>query len=106
MAAARLFFTDSERSPDLYYLTGFLAGDPFLFIEARAPHEVCRARLEARSRHVSDARADLLDDFAARWETADRLAPDQRLTVDTSAPLQDGVQAVQRRLDRLGQGRR
>ena len=34
MAAARLFFTDSERNPDLYYLTGFLAGDPFLFIEA------------------------------------------------------------------------
>ena len=33
MAAARLFFTDSERNPDLYYLTGFLAGDPFLCIE-------------------------------------------------------------------------
>lgn len=31
--AARLFFTDSKSDSDLYYLTRFLAGDPFLFLE-------------------------------------------------------------------------
>ena len=31
---ARLFFTDSESNADLFYLTRFLAGDPFLFLEA------------------------------------------------------------------------
>lgn len=71
---------------------------PFLFIEAHAPREVCRARLDARGRHVSDARGDLLDEFAARWETTDGLTPDRRLTVDTSAPLEDAVRAVRRRL--------
>ncbi|MHC4957053.1 MAG: M24 family metallopeptidase [Planctomycetota bacterium] len=30
---ARLFFTDSESNADLYYLSRFLAGDPFLFLE-------------------------------------------------------------------------
>ncbi len=30
---ARLFYADSETNPDLYYLTGFLAGDPFLYFE-------------------------------------------------------------------------
>jgi Xaa-Pro aminopeptidase len=30
---ARLFWTDSERDADLYYLTGFLAGDPILYVE-------------------------------------------------------------------------
>jgi len=31
---ARLCFADSETDADLYYLTGFLAGDPFLYLEA------------------------------------------------------------------------
>jgi len=31
---ARLFWTDSERDADLFYLTGFLAGDPILYLEA------------------------------------------------------------------------
>lgn len=30
---ARLFYDDSETDADLYYLTGFLAGDPFLYVE-------------------------------------------------------------------------
>jgi Xaa-Pro aminopeptidase len=32
-ATARLFYADSESNADLYYLTRFLAGDPFLYVE-------------------------------------------------------------------------
>ena len=32
-ATARLVFADSERDADLFWLTGFLAGDPFLYLE-------------------------------------------------------------------------
>ena len=35
-ATGRLFYADSERDADLYYLTRFLAGDPFLFLETDA----------------------------------------------------------------------
>jgi len=51
----RLFFTDSERDADLYYLTRFLAGDPFLFLELDGKKtlflgdlEVDRAKRQAR----------------------------------------------------------
>jgi Xaa-Pro aminopeptidase len=33
-AIGRLIYADSEHDADLYYLSGFLAGDPFLFLEA------------------------------------------------------------------------
>jgi len=51
---ARLFYADSERNADLYYLTRFLAGDPFLYVEVPGKKtlvlsdlEIDRARREA-----------------------------------------------------------
>lgn len=43
---ARLFWTDSERDADLFYLTGFLAGDPILFIELDGAGELFLNDLE------------------------------------------------------------
>jgi Xaa-Pro aminopeptidase len=58
-ATARLFFTDSEADADLYYLTGFLAGDPFLFLEQGGKRslfltdlEVDRGRKQSRVEEV------------------------------------------------------
>jgi Xaa-Pro aminopeptidase len=51
---ARLCYADSETNSDLYYLTRFLAGDPFLYVEAAGKKtlflsdlEVDRGRAEA-----------------------------------------------------------
>jgi len=43
---ARLCFADSETDADLYYLTGFLAGDPFLFLEADGKRTLFLSDLE------------------------------------------------------------
>jgi Xaa-Pro aminopeptidase len=43
---ARLLYADSERDADLYYLTHFLAGDPFLFVECEGRREVFLSDLE------------------------------------------------------------
>jgi Xaa-Pro aminopeptidase len=43
---ARLFWTDSERDADLFYLTGFLAGDPILFLETDGVGELFLNDLE------------------------------------------------------------
>jgi uncharacterized protein len=70
------------------------AGVPFVFVECRAPAEVCRQRLRERARHpgVSDGRLELQDDFAAAWEP---VGEDENgathLVLDTSRPLEDSV---------------
>lgn len=43
---ARIFFTDSETDTDLYYLSGFLAGDPFLYVETDGKRELFLNDLE------------------------------------------------------------
>jgi Xaa-Pro aminopeptidase len=43
---ARLFWTDSERDADLYYLTRFLAGDPFLCFEVGGRRTLVLSDLE------------------------------------------------------------
>ncbi|MEM8884587.1 MAG: Xaa-Pro peptidase family protein [Planctomycetota bacterium] len=43
---ARLFWTDSERDADLYYLTGFLAGDPIVYVETDGKRELFLNDLE------------------------------------------------------------
>jgi len=55
METGRLIYDDSERNADLYYLTRFLAGDPFLYLEVGGKKtlflgdlEVDRARKQAR----------------------------------------------------------
>lgn len=59
---------------------------PFLFVECRASSEDCRARLRRREEqaHVSDARIDLLDEFARRFEPVEELGPQEHIVVDTS----------------------
>jgi Xaa-Pro aminopeptidase len=58
-ATARLFFSDSESDADLFYLTGFLAGDPFIFMERGGKRslyltdlEVDRGRKQSRVEEV------------------------------------------------------
>jgi aminoglycoside phosphotransferase family enzyme/predicted kinase len=75
---------------------------PFLFVEATAPLDVCRSRLQARRGDVSDAGADLLDEFVARWESDDSLADSARLLVDTTGGLDAAVDDIRGRLAAQG----
>ena len=43
---ARLIYADSETNADLYYLTSFLAGDPFLFVEQGGKRTLLLSDLE------------------------------------------------------------
>lgn len=67
-----------------------IQGVPFRFIECTAPREVCLRRLAEREKgpSVSDARAELFDDFCARFEPAGELPSNERLVVDTTAPAE------------------
>lgn len=61
---------------------------PFLFVECVAPLEVCRQRLAQRALDpsvVSDARSELLEAFAQRYERVDELPPELHLRLDTTA---------------------
>jgi hypothetical protein len=73
---------------------------PFLFIECRAPVDVCRERLSQRDQEpsVSDARTAILDDFVAHWEPVDELELPEHLSLDTSGSLEVNVEAVRSRL--------
>lgn len=76
-------------------------GAAFYFVECRAPVERLRSRLAARETQqgeISDARADLLDTFLARWEPADELSPDVRFVLDTSLPLESSLDRLLRAL--------
>jgi hypothetical protein len=66
---------------------------PFWFVECQATVELCRARLDERSRgaSVSDGRPELLDDFVAHWEPVGDFALGRHLCVDTSRPLSDNL---------------
>jgi hypothetical protein len=64
-------------------------GVPFLLVECSAPGELIRERLAAResvAAHESDARADLIDEFEARFERIDELPSSEHLRLDTSRP--------------------
>lgn len=54
---ARLFYDDSEGNADLFYLTGFLAGDPFLYLEEGGRKTLFLSDLEV-DRGRSQSRAD------------------------------------------------
>jgi aminoglycoside phosphotransferase family enzyme/predicted kinase len=71
-------------------------GAPFDFVECRAPEEVLEVRLAERERRggeISDARRDLLQKFAARWEpvghweSENATGSGRHLVVDTGQPL-------------------
>jgi aminoglycoside phosphotransferase family enzyme/predicted kinase len=61
---------------------------PFVFVECRAPADVCRARLAERERRggaVSDGRLAIFDDFVREWQPVTELSGAEHLVVDTSA---------------------
>jgi predicted kinase len=61
-------------------------GVPFCFVECQVPREIALHRLRERERapSISDARADLYDDFARNWEPVTELDARQWLPLDTS----------------------
>ncbi len=65
-------------------------GVPFTMIECTAPREMIHERLAARGRSAaeeSDARSDLLDEFAKHFEPMDELSTSEHQRLDTSRPL-------------------
>ncbi len=81
-------------------------GVPLRFVECRAAPEVCKARLARREREagVSDARASLYDDFVARYEAPDELAPGERLVLDTAQPLEASLATLRAHLETWPRG--
>ncbi len=71
-------------------------GARFFFVECRAPAQVCRERLSRRAVEagVSDARADLFDDFVARWEPVDELTESEHVVLDTSRSMAANVELL------------
>lgn len=76
-------------------------GVPFRFIECRADPDASRQRLVAREREggVSDARVELFDSFAARFEPVAELASNEHLVVDTTGPVEQSLAVLRDRLD-------
>jgi aminoglycoside phosphotransferase family enzyme/predicted kinase len=75
-------------------------GAPFLFVECRAPADVCRERLAARERKhgVSDGRLEIFDAFVERWEPVNEFPPSEHAVVDTSRTKDEAHAAVESRL--------
>jgi predicted kinase len=86
----------SFRSPEMRRRARELAAEhaaPFTLVECVAPAELCRARLAERAKGaaVSDGRADIFDDFVARYQPPAELSPLEHLRLDTSRPLADTI---------------
>jgi len=79
------------------------AGATFVFVEARAPLDVLRARLAARRTRdsVSDAREDLLDAFVRDYEPVASAEGEVTLTIDTTTG-DDAARAALRGLAAAG----
>jgi len=75
-------------------------GVPFVFVECRAPDELCRERLREREkkRTVSDGRTEVFDDFKRSWEPADELDSSEHVVLDTSEPVAANLATLTRRI--------
>jgi len=69
---------------------------PFRFVECRLPMDVCRERLKARAAgpSISDARADLLDTFVAKYEAVTELSRAEHIVIDTTGAFATNAEAV------------
>ena len=78
-------------------------GVPFLFVECRADHALCRQRLKERahSAATSDGRLEIFDDFVAAWEPAHEVAEHEHLVLDTTLPIELNLEKL---LGHLGMG--
>ena len=75
-------------------------GARFFFVECRASAEVCRERLGRRTLKagVSDARADLFDDFVARWDPVEEFTDSEHVILDTSEPMEANIALLRSRM--------
>jgi len=75
-------------------------GMPFVFVECRAPDEICRERLREREkkRTVSDGRIEVFDDFARSWEQVDELDPSEHVILDTSESVAANLEILAKTL--------
>jgi hypothetical protein len=75
-------------------------GARFFFVECRAPADLCRERLRRRTLEagVSDARADLFDDFVARWESVDEFIESEHVILDTSGSMAANIELLRARM--------
>lgn len=82
------------------HLLAHQLGVPFFFVECRATAEETRARLRHRATeaHVSDARVELFDEFAKRFEPIDEFGPEEHIVADTSRPVTETLRQVGARL--------
>jgi aminoglycoside phosphotransferase family enzyme/predicted kinase len=71
-------------------------GVPFYFVECRADPDECRRRLRRRAetRTISDGRLEIFDDFLARWERIDEIAPREHVVVDTSLSIDENAKRL------------
>jgi predicted kinase len=63
-------------------------GAGFAFVECRVPLDVCRDRLARRVDGPSEAHPAIFDAFASSFEETSELAPEERIAVDTTGPLE------------------
>lgn len=75
-------------------------GVPFLFLECRAPVDVCRERLQARdfSRTASDGRVAIFDALADTFEPPSELPAHQLMELHTTRPADELARRVGERL--------
>jgi hypothetical protein len=90
---ARAHRADAKRLAQAY-------GTAFVFVECRAPEELCRRRLRERKtrRTISDGRTEIFDDFARSWEPVDELDPSEHVILDTSEPVAANLGQLMRTL--------
>jgi len=67
-------------------------------VECRIDHQVAKARLRERAKHVSvsDGRLEIFDDFVAKWESIDELTADQHVVLDTARPVEQTLDGLRR----------
>lgn len=76
-------------------------GSPWLILELEAAPEALRKRISERSKGISDADLEVLEQQLARWQPLSEPEREQALIVDTTDALPDGAQlalSVSRRL--------
>lgn len=94
----------SFRSPKMRLAARAVAREhdvPFVFVECRAPADVCKARLVARQERpdrVSDARIGIFDDFVKEWQPVTELAPTEHVIADTSCAEAETRRALRARI--------
>jgi len=104
LASGRPVILDASfRSPEMRARADRLAADhgvPFAHVECLCDRETCLTRLAERAKHasVSDGRAEIFDDFVARYQSpddAERSGFDGHVRLDTTQSM-DAITAVLR----------